>query len=270
MQNCVSCGVPLAGKFCHNCGEKAFDPHDHSFRHFAEQLLHAITHLDGKFLQSLKHLFFKPGALTSEHLAGRKKLFTNPLALFVITNMIYFLVQPLGNVNTFNSNLRMQTAGSMLPASWARGLVEQKIAARQTEFDAYEKLYNAKSEQLAKSLIILQIPMLAALVNLLYVTRRRFFFDHLIFTTHFYGFMLWVNIALTFGVFLYRKLGGNVYNLEVPLLVLTGIYFIASARKVYCQSWPLTLIKGILLTGSFVLVLFAYRVILFLVTFLSV
>lgn len=270
MQNCVSCGTPLAGKYCHHCGEKAFDPHEHSFRHFAEELLHTLTHLDGKFLQSLKHLFFKPGALTSEHLAGRKKLFTKPLALFVITNVIYFLVQPLVNINTFNSTLRMQTAGRMLHGPWARGLVEQKIAARQTEFEAYEKLYNAKSEQLAKSLIILQIPLLAALVNLLYVTRRRFFFDHLIFATHFYCFMLWVSIALTFGVFLYWKLGGNVYNLEVPLFVLTGIYFIAAARKVYCESWPLTVTKGILLTGSFALVLIAYRIVLFLVTFLSV
>lgn len=265
-QSCVSCGTPLAGKFCHVCGEKAFDAHDHSLRHFAEELLHTLTHFDSKFLKSLQHLFFKPGTLTNTYLAGRKKLFTKPLALFVVSNVLFFLLQPLVNINSFNSTLRMQTA---LHGKWVNVLVEQEIAEREISFEVYEKLYDAKSEQWAKSLIIVQIPLLALLSSILYLKQRRFFFDHLIFATHFYSFMLWVNIAFTLGIYCYRKLGGQVYNLEVPLFMLTGIYFMVAAREVYRPSRTLAVINGVLLTGCFALTLVAYRVLLFFATYIS-
>lgn len=268
-RQCVSCATLLAGKFCHVCGEKAFDPHDHSIRHFLNELVHTITHLDGKFFISLKHLFFKPGALTREYLAGRKKLFTKPLALFVIANVIYFFAQPLANINSFNSTLANQTAPRGL-GNWAKAKVEDRVQRLRLTREEYELRYNAKSEQLAKSLVIAQIPLLAALVNALYFLRRRFFFDHLVFATHFYTFMLWLNILITGGVFLYLKWGGNSYNLEVPLFVITGVYFMFATRTVYRSHWMLAVLNGVLLTGGFALTLIVYRVILFLAAFLSV
>lgn len=171
-------------------------------------MLHTVTHFDSKFLKTLRLLFFNPGTLTNAYLAGRKKLFTKPLALFVVSNVIFFLLQPLVNINSFNSTLRMQTALLALHGEWGNRLVEQEIAEREISFEVYERLYNAKSEQWAKSLIIVQIPLLALLSSILYLKQRRFFFDHLIFATHFYSFILWVNIALTLGIYCYRKLGG--------------------------------------------------------------
>lgn len=268
-QSCVSCGTPLVGKFCHVCGEKVFDAHDHSSRHFTEELLHTVTHFDSKFLKTLRLLFFNPGTLTNAYLAGRKKLFTKPLALFVVSNVIFFLLQPLVNINSFNSTLRMQTALLALHGEWGNRLVEQEIAEREISFEVYERLYNAKSEQWAKSLIIVQIPLLALLSSILYLKQRRFFFDHLIFATHFYSFILWVNIALTLGIYCYRKLGGQVYNLEVPLFLLTGIYFMVAAREVYRPSRTLAVISGALLTGCFALTLVMYRALLFFATYIS-
>ncbi len=91
-RSCVSCGAQLTGKFCHACGEKAFDPHNHSLRHFAEEVLHTVTHLDNKFLQTLKLLFFKPGALTNAYLVGSKKLFAVLTGSFVLTLIAYRVI----------------------------------------------------------------------------------------------------------------------------------------------------------------------------------
>ncbi len=90
-QSLASCAATLQGKFCHDCGEKAFDPHDHSLKHFVAEGFHTFTHLDSKFLQSLKLLLSKPGVLTREYLAGRKKHFMKPLAIFIIANLLFFL-----------------------------------------------------------------------------------------------------------------------------------------------------------------------------------
>lgn len=76
---CASCGAALQGKFCSECGEKKLNEKDKSVMHFFEEFIHILTHADSKFLKSLKYLITKPGFLTSEHLAGRRKKIHQPI-----------------------------------------------------------------------------------------------------------------------------------------------------------------------------------------------
>ena len=71
---CANCGQPLSGRYCSACGEKTLDAETRTVRHFvAESLFDEITHLDSRFWITLRLLLFKPGVLTREFIAGRRR-----------------------------------------------------------------------------------------------------------------------------------------------------------------------------------------------------
>ncbi len=266
---CVACGETLQGQFCHRCGEKAFHREDHSFKTFLSELVYAVTHVDSKFFKSLWLLLLKPGWLTRAYVTGKRKQYVKPLVLFVVGNVIYFFLQPLANINTFNSTLRAQR--NWFPYSpLVRAIVDRRINGDGIALTEYEKIYDAKSEHLAKTLIVLQIPLFAFFVWLLQLPSRGYYFEHLIFSTHFYAFLMFLNILGTLGVFVYFKLGGNEYDLAIPYLLASLLYLCFSLRRVYEQKWMMTILKGILLLVSSIVVLYIYRFILFLITVYSV
>ena len=49
---CVTCGAPVAGKFCAACGEKRPGPDDYRLEHFADEAVESFTHADGKVFRS--------------------------------------------------------------------------------------------------------------------------------------------------------------------------------------------------------------------------
>ncbi len=266
---CIACGEILKGEFCHRCGEKAFHREDHYFKTFFSELVYAVTHVDGKFLKSLWFLLLKPGLLTKAYITGKRKNYVKPVVLFVAGNVVYFFLQPVVNINTFNSTLRAQK--NWFPYSpVVRRMVDRRTSDHSANANEYEKIYNAKSEHLAKTLIILQIPMFAFFVSLFQLSLQGYYFEHLIFSTHFYAFLMFLNILGTLGVFVYFKLGGNEYELATPYLFASAAYLCVSLKKVYEQGWLMSVFKGILLLISSVVVLFIYRFILFLITFYSV
>lgn len=89
---CGNCKTPLAGPFCSQCGEKKFSARDYSVVHIADEILGEFTHLDTKFLRTLKVLLTKPGELSRAYFHGGRSRYTKPLTLFVIINIIFFLV----------------------------------------------------------------------------------------------------------------------------------------------------------------------------------
>jgi len=96
-RNCLNCGCPLVGDFCHCCGQKA-----HVHRTIAawwHDFLHSVLHLDGKFWRSLPMLAFKPGELTRRYSHGERAKFISPLALFLFSVFLMFAVFSLTGPN---------------------------------------------------------------------------------------------------------------------------------------------------------------------------
>src|SRR3954467_8646920 len=125
----VACGADLSGRYCAACGEVA-NHHDYSLKHFAEEALETFAHIDGRVFSTFRSLVTRPGLLATNFLAGRRKSQMGPLQLFVICNVIYFLMQPLTAFATFTSTLDIQTTAR----AWhqlATAMVASKVAARQ-------------------------------------------------------------------------------------------------------------------------------------------
>jgi hypothetical protein len=80
---CPSCHFRFKGPFCYRCGEKRTSKKDYTLLKYVTQAVDMFTHFDGKFFKSIKYLFFFPGKLTEENLAGRKVSLMKPVQLFV-------------------------------------------------------------------------------------------------------------------------------------------------------------------------------------------
>jgi hypothetical protein len=93
---CLNCAAPLAGDYCHACGQHA---HIHrTLTAFFHDLLHSVFHFDGKLWRTLPLLAWRPGDLTRRYIEGQRARFVSPMALFLFSVFLMFAV--LGSFGT--------------------------------------------------------------------------------------------------------------------------------------------------------------------------
>ncbi|MQP68066.1 DUF3667 domain-containing protein [Niveispirillum sp. SYP-B3756] len=93
---CANCGTALVGSFCHACGQVG---HVHrSMLHIVEEFFHGILHFDGKVWHTLPALILWPGRLTRDYIMGHRVRYVSPLALFLFTVFMMFMVFSLAGV----------------------------------------------------------------------------------------------------------------------------------------------------------------------------
>ena len=128
--DCANCHTPLAGSFCHTCGQRA---HVHrSLLHFGEELLHGLLHFDAKGWRTLPLLVARPGKLTRDYIDGKRTRFVSPLALFLfMVFFMFFVVSSLSKTGFEGAKIK----GSI--SSPASGL-KREIATMKTTLAAAE------------------------------------------------------------------------------------------------------------------------------------
>ena len=148
--SCANCGTPLAGAYCHACGQTA---HVHrSLLHIVEELIHGILHFDTKSWHTLPLLFVRPGLLTRRYIDGQRARYVSPLALFLFTVfLMFFVLSLLGSsgdaVKSAQSREEARKEGTQ-EVEDARKLVERRRAelAKATTPDAREEATEALSD----------------------------------------------------------------------------------------------------------------------------
>ena len=102
--NCLNCGTPLTGEFCHACGQKA---HVHrTLSAFWHDLAHSVLHFDGKLWRTLPLLAWHPGQLTRRYIHGERARFVSPMALFLFTVFLMFAVFSMVGLGLDNAEFR--------------------------------------------------------------------------------------------------------------------------------------------------------------------
>jgi hypothetical protein len=131
---CANCAAPLHGEFCAACGQKA---HVHrSLVHVGEEILHGITHFDGKTWKTLPMLVFKPGTLTRDYIQGKRARYVAPVPLFLLVVFLMFFVFSFVNIGD-NIGGDDATAVNGKPLSVAEAKVElPKVEAELAKLDA--------------------------------------------------------------------------------------------------------------------------------------
>jgi len=276
---CVTCGAPLAGRYCGSCGELSPQEHDYSLRHFLREAGDTLFHLDGRVFKSFRVLVRQPGVVTRDYLRGRRKPYVTPLQLFLLANIVYFVVQPFTGFAAFTTRLSTHLGGpgTIVWEDLARRWVADRVSARQTTLATYEQNFDAMAHLQGKTLVILMVPAFALGAWAFNYRARRHYVEHLIFSFHFYAMLVLVMAASTllFQLFLSAAAtAGHRFSYDFientssgALLLILGWHLFESLRRLFQRSAVLTSVQTIVLLAWSVIVLSAYRFILFLTTF---
>ena len=90
-KTCLNCRHVAEQRFCPNCGQENTESRKtfhHLFIHFFEDL----THYENAFWRTIKNLLFKPSALTSEYLSGKRLSYLAPVRLYIFISFITFFL----------------------------------------------------------------------------------------------------------------------------------------------------------------------------------
>ena len=273
---CPSCGHSSDGQFCSVCGEDKRRTKNYSLVGHLGEAFKVVTNIESGFFRSFRTLITRPGLLTTEYFAGRRKIYLKPLQLFLFCNIIFFFVQSYTRFNTLSTPLYVHT--QQLPYSrYARAKVNKVIAERGISFKEYQARFDATIESQSKTLVILMIPMFAVLLQALYWRAGRYFVEHLVFSIHFFSCFLLLLSADLLLVTAIARLARRVTGLAaifdsdhwstVVLLAACLGYLLVAVRRVYKQGWVNTVLKCAVLIAGIMFVVQLYRLCLFFTAF---
>lgn len=265
--SCPSCHQTLASRYCANCGEKRIDEHDFSLKHQVEELLESFTHLDNKLFRTVKTLVAKPGMLSLNYVQGIRVPFMKPFQLFIVSNLLFFLLQGQGNIFALSLNTYYQ----MQPykAMGTEESIKAKLGAN-TNFDLLATIFNNQIVSQSKALIFLFLPLLTLACALLFFRRRRFLAEHLIFATHFFSFIVLFYIA--FGLLVNKPflwITNQQYNEVFDILSslaglgLIMLYCGIAIRRFYKVGRGYAAFSSLAIGATFLIGIYGYRMLLF-------
>jgi hypothetical protein len=259
---------------------------DLSLKHFLKEAFVAVTDVDSALVASFRSLVTRPGALTVEYLAGDRERFMSPFRLFLLCNVIYFVVVAQFGVRVLTTPFSAQT-NQMGYAKVTRMIVAKRLdedrpvmtldaaARRDSVRQMFEVKYDGATEGVGKVIVFVLIPLYALVLQLLYAGRDRFYAEHLVFSTHLIAFLMLAMAALgsVAGI-----VGGMAHQLSVVrdgpdeviysaiLIVAFSVYVFQAQRVAYGASGREAAIRTAILAVSVGPLLVAFKFVLFLVT----
>ncbi|MEM7551377.1 MAG: DUF3667 domain-containing protein [Bacteroidota bacterium] len=268
--HCLNCGNVLSGTFCSNCGQKDIENLDRSILKLIGNFFINTFFLDNRFLVSFKYLLLKPGVMTHEFLEGKRKKFFPPITLFLFINLIYFFFSPLSDYS-----LKLYDQITLQPHSkLAKKLVDERLNNREVDFKTYSLKYNSTSDNISKSVMILNVPMIAFFVFIICLKTRKFYYDALIFSFHFFSFFLLSVLLGSFLIWLLSQIlslfsyhSSFRFFLHVFVLILPITYAGISFKNYAKLNWIKSLLGGLFIYLGLGLSQGAYRAIIFFLTY---
>lgn len=267
-KNCLNCGAEVLGKFCQNCGQENIEQRDNFF-HMVGHFISDYLHFDSKFFRSLLPLFTKPGFLTKEYWDGRRTRYIPPLRLFFFMTIIFVLV-----TSFFYNRFGQRLKDSIVHAD---PLVESEEAARAMTLPDTAKIYIKRTNETVtakelrdaiagekrrfgqiqtgfdivfknlKYVMFFLLPVYALIFKILFLRRRSFYIDQLIYAMHLQSFaytLLSIVLVLPFVI----ELDFTIMRSIAFFGVLVYIGF--SLHYLYHQAIWKTVLKSVLATVS--------------------
>ena len=87
--HCRNCGAAAAGAYCPACGQETAIALP-TARQFLRDAVGRYVALDGRLWRTLAALLFRPGFLTREYFAGRRRRYIRPGRLFLVLSLAVF------------------------------------------------------------------------------------------------------------------------------------------------------------------------------------
>jgi hypothetical protein len=261
---CRNCGVPVDGAYCAACGQETALRLP-TLREFLREAAGRYVALDGRFWRTMFALLARPGFLTREYLAGRRRRYIRPARLYLFATLIFFAVTRLlvGPIDIFE--VRADTPEEAKYLSPDKGFNVQmgedafgslELQKRWNRFNNLRR--SDKAEQLGEGMLryapyalFVLLPAFALLLKLVYLGRRRryprrprLYGEHLVFAAYDHAFVF---VAATIMLLLL----GRTMALTIGGWVV-GVYLLLSLRSVYGGPWVGLLLRAFVLFVSYI------------------
>jgi Protein of unknown function (DUF3667) len=249
LERCVSCDAPLTGPYCSRCGERAFDAEALTLRHFlVHTVAHELLHVEGSLWRTLRLLFTRPGRLSLEFAAGRRRPYVNPFRLLLIAIVAYALMSSSGlNVTWRFGPVTMSIAPAAVRRSLSveetirqidrYGLLRQQLAAKREQLasEGAREHFHARLAAFAQPVSFANVLLLAAALHLCFRGKRRFLEDAA-FSMHVVSFVLLSSVTLVLAHSFRAWLGPYIF-LVIALVGLWHFAYLAVAiRRFYLTA----------------------------------
>jgi len=274
--HCRNCQHDLRGSpdanYCPHCGQETV-LHPPTLWEFVHEFITHYVALEGALWRSLRLLLLKPGQLTREYFNGRRRFFVLPLRLYLTASFVFFLaLKLLGSgvppppAVVFDGAPGVHAAASGAASSPAPAeLAEQqrcldqpgscnwfetqvaKVVTRLANNPARQADWLPRLVGMAPYAMFLMLPVFAGLVGLFYWRRRMPYGEHFVFSLHLHS--AWFIVLLAANL-LPDSLAG-LAQLALP------VYGVLSMHRVYGGGWLATLLRALLLSGVYGLLLAA-------------
>ena len=195
---CRNCGGPVGEQFCGSCGQRHALNVDPTLRDIVSDAADEFLSVDGKIVETLRRLITAPGALTAEHLSGRRARYVAPLRLYFTCSVLYFLLvaftpsvdrRELQEIGRNATTLTAPTARNGAPTTGSTLL--RGLARLQTDPAA-----TARAMQVAGPRVMFAlVPFFALLLYRAYRREGRRYPAHLYFALHVFSFYFLISIA---------------------------------------------------------------------------
>lgn len=267
MKRCLNCGAVLTGRYCANCSQAA-DVHVPSTGELLHEALEGITHSDSRLWRTLCFLWFKPGKLTQEFVAGRRAAYLPPFRLYLVLSIIFFLIASVSNTHAnfvrFDDGASAGAADcgrvsatpfqvTLFGRDWAPRI---KRACAEIARDNGANLLQVALATAPKAMFIF-LPLIAFLHMLLYWRPRHRYAEHLLFFLHVHAFffsLMTLVILADAAAAAWPRLK-PVSSLLTLLLWLLPLYPVLAMRRVFGRGWAATVLKGLALFAAYLVVL---------------
>lgn len=266
---CRNCGAALPApkpNYCGHCGQETHLKPP-TLMEFAQQFGGSYISMEGALWRTLLLLLFRPGRLTREYFAGRKRRYVLPLRLYLTISVVALLAlqwsgameppadKPMfqidGDGHGRGSSLLEQgdftmfdlgdiVAGVQDGQFVCKGLPESWCARVRERFSLDAKGMEREMRQMPERFVkhwgtamFALLPLYALLLKLVYLNRRMNWSEHLVFALHLHAFIFAMVIAQLIPVAWIHDLA----ILAVP------VYSVIALQTVYGGRWWVTTLR---------------------------
>ncbi len=252
---CTNCGKALPEprpKFCPACGQET-NIRPPRLGEFLQQFGGAYLSTEGALWRTLWLLLSRPGELTRQYLAGRRKHYVLPLRLYLTISLVVLLALRLAGTAAIDLSAPAKPVQSLridlgigqasfdkgkftctgLP-QWLCQRIETRLALDPVStLRIKERFADHFFGNVGAAMFVL-LPAFALWLKLLYWKRGLRYTEHLVFTLHLHAFWF-----LAVGA---SALGGRWVDSLAGLAVF--VYAFMAARRVYGGRWWATALRG--------------------------
>jgi type IV secretory pathway VirB3-like protein len=221
---CANCGAVLTGPYCAACGQHAHES-ARSIDVLFHDAWHVITHVDGRFWQTMLTLLLRPGRLTQEYFAERRARYLPPVRVYLVLSVLFFAFGSIGHHGASESiaTLPKGTSTAAVDARQTRPQPNETIKDSGFIFDtvdcdkinsSFKWLENPLRQACKRNaalggapvraafianipkMMFIFLPMMALVMLLVYWRPRRYYVEHLVFFLHAHAAMFLILLLM--------------------------------------------------------------------------